>query len=71
VDRNNPDRNNVADIAAALTELGRVLKVDEDEYVIEAAVPAHELPVINAMAGVSYVRCVFNYFCAEPERKAA
>lgn len=71
VNRDNPDSNNVSDIAAAVGELGRVLKVDEDEFVIEAAVPAHELPIVSAMAGVSYVRCVFNYFCGEQTPQAA
>lgn len=66
VDRNNPDLNHVSDIAAAVAEIGSVLKVDTDEFVIEAAVPAHELPVVSAMSGVAYVRCVFSYFSAQP-----
>lgn len=71
VDRNNPDSNNIADIVAAVGDLGQVLQCNEHEYVIEAAVPAHEVPVVKAMAGVSYVRCVFNYFCGEAPRKSA
>jgi hypothetical protein len=71
VDRNNPDRNKVADIASAVSDLGSVLNVSEDQYVIEAAVPAHEVPTVSAMTGVSYVRCVFSYYCGAPLRKAA
>ena len=44
VDRNNPDSNNIADIVAAVGDVGQVLQANEHEYVIEAAVPAHEVP---------------------------
>lgn len=71
VDRNNPDSNNIADIVAAVGDVGQVLQANEHEYVIEAAVPAHEVPTVRAMAGVSYVRCVFNYFCGEAPLKSA
>lgn len=71
VDRNNPDSNNLADIVAAIGDVGQVLQCNDHEYVIEAAVPAHEVPVVKAMAGVSYVRCVFNYFCGQAPRKSA
>ena len=66
VDRNNDDHNGLTDLAAAIGELGAVSQVNEESYVIEAAVPAHKLPVVRAMAGVSYVRCVFSYFCGQP-----
>jgi len=71
VDRNNADRNSLTDIAAALCDIGAVVNVDEPEHVIEAAVPSHELPTVKAIDGVSYVRCVFNYFCGKPPRHAA
>ena len=65
VDRNNPDSNVLSDIAAAVADLGAVGDVNEERYVIEAAVPAHEVPIVRAMTGVTYVRCVFNYFCGQ------
>ena len=71
VDRNNVDRNSLKDIAAALCDVGDVLNVDEPEHVIEASVPSHEVATIRAMEGVSYVRCVFNYFCGTPPLQAA
>lgn len=65
VDRNNADKNGIADIAAALTEIdGELISIDEQKHVIEAAIPAHELSTVRAMDGVSYVRCVFDYFSA-------
>ena len=67
IDRNNADKNSIAEIAAALAEIGgEVISVDEQRHVIEAAVPAHELATVKAMDGVCYVRCVFNYFSAGP-----
>jgi hypothetical protein len=71
VDRNNEDSNSIADLAAAVCQLGSVLSVDVDHHVIEADVPTSEVPTVRAMAGVSYVRCVFNYFCGKPPRRAA
>ena len=71
VDRNNEDSNSIADLAAAVCQLGSVLNVDADHHVIEADVPTSEVPTVRAMAGVSYVRCVFNYFCGKPPRRAA
>lgn len=72
VDRNNADRNGVADIAAALSEAGAaVLGVDERRWLIEATLPSHEVPTVAAMEGVSYVRSVFTYLCGEPYAEAA
>jgi hypothetical protein len=71
VDRNNADANTVADIAAAVGEIGAVGFVNESQYVIGASVPAHELPTVHAMDGVAYVRCVFSYFCGMQPAKAA
>jgi hypothetical protein len=71
VNRNNPDRNSLEDIAAAVEDAGAsVVAVDEERSAIEAAAPAGAVPVINAMEGVTYVRCVFNY-TREPARLAA
>jgi hypothetical protein len=64
VDRDNADRNGLHDIAAAVVDTGaQVILVDEERFAIEAAAPAQMVPIINAMEGVSYVRCVFNYLC--------
>jgi hypothetical protein len=72
VDRNNPDGNGVADIASALVESGAVvLGVDEQRWLIEATLPAHEVPVVTAMEGVSYVRSVFTYLSGEGQAEAA
>jgi hypothetical protein len=71
VNRNNPDQNGLLDIAAGVAETGAcVIDVDEDRFVIEATVPAHELPIIAAMDGVAYVRSVFSYLC-DPSSPAA
>ena len=71
VDPDNSDGNKIGDIVAAIGGLGSVLQVNENESVIEAAVPAHEVPTVRAMIGVSYVRCVFSYFCGRAPRKSA
>jgi hypothetical protein len=72
IDPCNADRNCVADLAAAVMETGaECISVDEANGVIEAAVPAHEVPTIVAMVGVSYVRSVFTYFCDRSAHHAA
>jgi hypothetical protein len=63
INRSNDDSNGILDIAAAVAEMGSVMAIDEQQYVIEAALPAHEVPTLQLIPGVSYVRCVFNYFC--------
>jgi hypothetical protein len=63
VNRINDDSNGILDIAAAVKEMGAVVTVDEQQHVIEAALPAHEVPTLQLIPGVSYVRCVFSYFC--------
>lgn len=63
VDRNNPDRNSLTDLAAAVKETGAcIIDVDEHNLLIEADIPTHEVVVIAAMDGVAYVRSVFSYF---------
>ena len=63
INKNNVDANSLDDIAAAVREIGAVVTVNEGQHVIEAALPAHEVPVLHHIPGVAYVRCVFNYFC--------
>jgi len=63
IDKNNVDANSLHDITAAVREIGAVVTVNEGEHVIEAALPAHEVPTLHHIPGVSYVRCVFSYFC--------
>jgi len=71
VNRNNVDRNGIEDIAAAVRELGAVAQVDEQRFVIEATIPADEIPTVSAMEGVTYVRCVFSYFSEKPPVQTA
>ena len=72
VNQKNADRNNVREIASALFEAGAImLAVDEDSATIEATVPAAELPTIQAMEGVAYVRSAFNYFARRPQTARA
>jgi hypothetical protein len=70
INRNNDDANGLADIAAAVREMGAVVTVDEQQHVIEAALPAHEVPTLQLIPGVSYVRCVFSYFCGNAHKAA-
>ena len=63
IDKNNVDANSLHDIAAAVREIGAVVTLYEGEHVIEAALPAHEVPTLHHIPGVRYVRSVFNYFC--------
>ena len=67
VNRDNADRNSLLDIAAAVADTGAsVVNVDDEHFTIEAAAPADVVPVINAMEGVTYVRCIFSYYCDDP-----
>lgn len=62
VDPRNADHNSLADLIAAAIEAGaEIFAVDEQNYVIEAAVPSEQVMVIAAMDGVAYVRSVFAY----------
>jgi acetolactate synthase small subunit len=72
VNRNNADRNGLLDIAAAVADTGTsVVNVDEDRFIIEAAAPSEVIPTIQAMEGVTYVRCVFSYLIDPTPAKAA
>ena len=70
INKNNDDANSLHDIAAAVREMGAVVTVNDGEHVIEAALPAHEVPTLQLIPGVSYVRCVFNYFCGSAPKAA-
>ncbi len=71
VNPNNADRNGLNDLAAAITEANaQIISIDEQNHVIEAAAPTHEVPLIAAMDGVSYIRTVFTYFSGEPIKAA-
>jgi hypothetical protein len=69
VDRLSARQSGLIDISAAIASMeeSAVLNVDEQHHVIEASVPAHELPKVKEIAGVCYVRCVFNYFVNGPK----
>jgi len=71
VNRLNCDANSLSEIASALREFATVVAVDEKEHVIECAMPSHEQTTATAIEGVSYVRCVFSYFCDSQPAKAA
>ena len=72
VNCHNLDCNNLHEIAAAISEAGAVIvSIDEQSHVIEAAVPAHEVPTVAAMEGVAYVRNVFTYFADRAPARAA
>ncbi len=72
VDRNNPDHNSLTDLAAAVQETGaQVVGIDDENHVIEADMPTHEVVTVAAMDGVAYVRNVFSYFKDTPPQEAA
>jgi hypothetical protein len=48
-----------------------VIAVDENNLVIEADLPTHEVVVVAAMDGVAYVRNVFSYFKDQTPQEAA
>jgi hypothetical protein len=63
VDRNNPDHNSLADLAEAVKLAGAEnVSLDQDSQLIECDMPTHEVVVVAAMDGISYVRSVFSYF---------
>lgn len=71
VNRRNPDGNSLADIVAALNDLGASIgEIDEEHHVIYAVLPASELETISRMDGISHVRTVCRYLAspqAEPK----
>ena len=71
VNRQNHDANSLSEIVSAIREFGSVVAINDDEHVIEVSMPSHEMAIVSAIEGVSYVRCVFSYFCDGVPAKAA
>lgn len=66
VDSKNPDGNTLDDVVQGLADLGAVIHVvDRQSHTIEATLASHEIPVVIAMCGVSYVRVIFQYQSAQ------
>jgi hypothetical protein len=62
IDPRHPDGNTLQDIVDALTCMGAsVMNVDPNSHMIEAMVAAQDVPTLEAMGGVAYVRPVFSY----------
>jgi hypothetical protein len=71
LDSKHPDKNTLHDIIAALGCIGaKVIEVNPEEQVIEAIVPTSEVPTLEAMGGVAYVRSVFTYIAPDPKAAA-
>jgi hypothetical protein len=67
IDVRNADGNGVDDILAAIRDTGAsILSVDRERNMVEATVMTRVVPIISAIEGVTYVRSVFSYHCAEP-----
>jgi hypothetical protein len=68
VDPKNADRNGVSEIVEAVKNVGaNVIGVNDTCSMIEATLPAHEVPIVAHMEGVSYVRSVFTYLVNPPD----
>ena len=65
------DANSLVELRSAICDLGAtVVVVDAQRHVIEATLPASEVPTVAAMEGVSYVRNFFTYFVGYQPVKA-
>ena len=72
INSRNSDQNSLRDLCSAVSETGAtVVSVDEHANLIEAAIASHDVPVIAAMEGVTYVRCIFSYHRNSPLAQAA
>ena len=72
INQHNFDRNDLGELCAAVSDTGATIAaVDEHNLMIEAITPAEIVPIIAAMEGVSYVRCVFSYFANQPPLQVA
>jgi hypothetical protein len=61
-DPNNVDHNKLEQIADAVRHCGgNIESVDAEHCVIEALIDSREIPVVERMEGVSYVRSIFTY----------
>src|SRR5213592_3580865 len=71
IDPKHPDQNTIDEIVAALNSMGGcVVEINAGCHMIEAIVPATELPTLHHLGGVSYVRPVFSYVCPTPAAAA-
>lgn len=62
VDPRHPDHNSLQDIVDALIYIGAdVVDINHHHHIIEAVVALHEVPTVEAMGGVAYVRPIFVY----------
>ncbi len=67
----NVDCNSLAELTSAINDLGATsVEVDAHRHVIEATLPACEVPTVSAMEGVAYVRNFFTYFVGNQPVKA-
>ena len=72
IDPRNYDGNTAQDIADALRVMGcEVDSIDDERHLIEACFASHELPTIQAMDGVAYVRNVHHYHARREPAAAA
>lgn len=63
IDPAHPDHNSVEDLVNALRHIGaEIIEVNYPQQIIEAVVATHEIPLVEAIGGVAYVRPVFTYF---------
>jgi hypothetical protein len=63
VDPKHADGNSLQDIVSALADIGaEIIDVDREHHVIEASIALREVPTVEVIGGVSYVRPVFTYF---------
>jgi hypothetical protein len=70
LDSKHPDQNTLEEIIEALKFAGgKVIDINPQQQVIEAIMPTHEVPTLEAMGGVAYVRSIFTY--TAPEADAA
>jgi hypothetical protein len=65
VDSKHADGNSLQDIIGALTDIGAdIIDVNRDLLIIEASIALREVPTVQAIGGVAYVRPVFTYSAA-------
>jgi hypothetical protein len=63
VDSKHADGNSLQDIIGALTDIGAdIIDVNRELHVIEASIALREVPTVEVIGGVSYVRPMFTYF---------
>jgi hypothetical protein len=66
IDPKHPDGNTLDEIVSALRSMSAtIIEVNADRHVIEAVVPADEVPTLQHLGGVCYVRPIFHYCPSE------